>query len=228
MALGLPSCHAGGRSSPFSAPTSVLLTSPSHSFVSRPELSVRGQCVTSAFTSDWRVAGKLVKELISLPWKRNRHPHADRSSVFLFFLNFCFILFFYFWLSWVFVAVRRLSLVAASGGYSSLRCAGLSLRWLPLLWSTGSRCAGLSNCVSRALEHRLSSRGTCAQLLRGTWDPPRPGLEPVFPALAGGLPNTAPLGKSPEWCFMEGHRGCVPPFSLEARGGSSSARFRML
>ena len=44
-----------------------------------------------------------------------------------------------FWLHWVFVAVRGLSLVAASGGYSSLRCAGFSLRWLLLLWSTGSR-----------------------------------------------------------------------------------------
>ena len=35
---------------------------------------------------------------------------------------------------------------AASGGYSSLRSAGFSLRWLLLLWSTGSRRAGLRNC----------------------------------------------------------------------------------
>ena len=47
----------------------------------------------------------------------------------------------YFWLCWVFVVVHGLSLVAVSGGYSSLRCVGLSLRWLLLLWSTGSRCA---------------------------------------------------------------------------------------
>ena len=42
------------------------------------------------------------------------------------------VLFYYylFWLRWVFVAARRLSLVAVSGGYSSLRCAGFSLRWL--------------------------------------------------------------------------------------------------
>ena len=71
----------------------------------------------------------------------------------------------YFWLRWVFVAVRGLSLVAASGGYSSLRCAGFSLRWLLLLRSTGSRGAWasvaeahrLSSCGSRALERRLSS-----------------------------------------------------------------------
>ena len=39
-------------------------------------------------------------------------------------------IFFFFWLHWVFVAVRGLSLVAVSGGYSSLRCAGFSLSWL--------------------------------------------------------------------------------------------------
>ena len=52
-------------------------------------------------------------------------------------------LFIYFWLCWVFVAARGLSLVVASGGYSSLQCAGFSLRWLLLLWSTGSRHTGL-------------------------------------------------------------------------------------
>ena len=55
-----------------------------------------------------------------------------------------------FWLCWVFVAVRRLSLVAASGGYSSLRFAGFSLRWLLLLQSTGSTCAGFSSGGARA------------------------------------------------------------------------------
>ena len=48
----------------------------------------------------------------------------------------------YFWLCWVFVSVRGLSLVVASGGHSSLQCAGLSLSWPLLLWSTGSRRAG--------------------------------------------------------------------------------------
>ena len=50
--------------------------------------------------------------------------------------------FIYFWLCWVFVSVQGLSPVAASGGHSSSRCAGLSLlRPLPLR-STGSRRAG--------------------------------------------------------------------------------------
>ena len=51
-------------------------------------------------------------------------------------------LFIYFWLCWVFVSVRGLSLVAASRGRSSSRCAGLSLSQPLLLRSTGSRHAG--------------------------------------------------------------------------------------
>ena len=50
--------------------------------------------------------------------------------------------FIYFWLCWVFVSMRGLSVVAASGGHSSSRCAGLSLSRLLLLRSTGSRRAG--------------------------------------------------------------------------------------
>ena len=55
---------------------------------------------------------------------------------------------------------------------------------------------GLSSCGSRALEHRLSSCGARAYLLHGMWDLPRPWIEPVSPALAGGFLTTAPPGKS--------------------------------
>ena len=37
-------------------------------------------------------------------------------------------LFIYFWLHWVFVAARELSLIAARWGYSSLQCVGFSLQ----------------------------------------------------------------------------------------------------
>ena len=104
--------------------------------------------------------------------------------------------FFFFWLHWVFVAVRRLFSSCGERGYSSLRCVGFSLRWLLLLRNTGSRCAGFSSCGTRALEHRLSSCGARALLLRSMWDFPGPGLEPVFPALAGGFLTTAPPGRS--------------------------------
>ena len=46
---------------------------------------------------------------------------------------------------------------------------------------------GLSRCGSWPLEHRLSSCGARAQLFRGMWDLPGPGLEHVSPALAGGF-----------------------------------------
>ena len=49
-------------------------------------------------------------------------------------------------------------------------------------------------------EHRLQTRrlsncGSRAQPLCGMWDLPRPGLEPVSPALAGRFSTTAPPGK---------------------------------
>ena len=65
--------------------------------------------------------------------------------VFLFvclFSNLFIYLFFYLWLCWVFVSMRGLSLVVASGGQSSSRCAGLSLSRPLLLRSISSRRAG--------------------------------------------------------------------------------------
>ena len=47
----------------------------------------------------------------------------------------------------------------------------------------------------RLQTRRLSSCGSQAQLLRGMWDLPGPGLEPVSPALAGRFLTTAPPGK---------------------------------
>ena len=50
---------------------------------------------------------------------------------------------------------------------------------------------------------RLSSCGSRAYLLRGMWDLPRPGLEPVSPALAGGFSTTAPPGKPKVFFFKK-------------------------
>ena len=55
----------------------------------------------------------------------------------------------------------------------------------------------LTVVASLVAEHRLQTRrlSSCrswAQLLRGTWDLPRPGLKPASPALAGRLSTTAP------------------------------------
>ena len=91
--------------------------------------------------------------------------------------------FFYLWLYWVLVSVRGLSLVVASGGHSSSRCVGLVAE-------------------HRLQTRRLSNCGSRAQLLRGMWDLPRPGLKPVSPALAGRLSTTAPPGK-PSSCSIK-------------------------
>ena len=104
--------------------------------------------------------------------------------IYIYIYIFFFFFFFFFWLCWIFVAAHGLSVVALSEGYSSLRCAGFSLQWLLLLRSTGFRRVGFSSC------------GTRAQLLRGMWDLPGPGIEPMSPALAGGFLTTAPPGKS--------------------------------
>ena len=52
---------------------------------------------------------------------------------------------------WVFVSARGLSLVAASGGHSSSRCAGLSLS-RPLVAEHRLQTRRLSSCGSWALE----------------------------------------------------------------------------
>ena len=58
----------------------------------------------------------------------------------------------------------------------------------------------LTIAASLVAEHRLQTRrlsscGSRAQLLRGMRDLPRPGLEPVSPALAGRFSTPAPPGK---------------------------------
>ena len=91
------------------------------------------------------------------------HWQVDSFFFFFFFKAFFFkffnFIYIYFWLCWVFVSVRGLSLVAASGRHSSLRCAGLSLSRPLLLRSTGSRRAG-----SVAVAHRPSCSMACGIL----------------------------------------------------------------
>ena len=70
-------------------------------------------------------------------------------------------------------------------------------KWGPLLIAVRGP---LTIAASLVAEHRLQTRrlsncGSRAQPLRGTWDLPRPGLEPVSPALAGRFSTTAPPGK---------------------------------
>ena len=56
--------------------------------------------------------------------------------------------------------------------------------WLLLFPSIGCRCVG------------FSSWGARTQLLCSMWNPPRPGIEPASPPLAGGFLSTVPPGHS--------------------------------
>ena len=142
-----------------------------------------------------------IKSVKPYKWTHYLLIHSSSSSLYFFVAHsiigsvfFLINLFIYFWLCWVFITACSLSLIAASRGYSSLWYAGFSLQWLLLLPSTGSRHTGFSSCGAKALELRLSSCGVWAQLLCSMWDLPRPHIEPVFPALAGGFLTTGHQG----------------------------------
>ena len=81
--------------------------------------------------------------LKSLVFMAESKIHVEFFPMHFFFFN-------RFWLRWVFIAVRGLSLVVASGDYSSLWCTEFSWWWLLLLQSTGSRHASFSSCSTQA------------------------------------------------------------------------------
>ena len=127
-----------------------------------------------------------------------RRSEVEPKTVHFFFRNYYYLFIIYFWLCWVFVSVRGLSLVVESRDHSSSRCAGFSLSRPLLLRSTGSRRAG-----SVVVAHGPSCSAACGIF---------PGLEPVFPALASGFSTPAPPGK-PRLCISKKLLG-----DLEAAG----------
>ena len=96
-------------------------------------------------------------------------------------------LFVIFWLCWVFIAARGLSLVAVHGFL-------IVVASLVGAWVLGH--TGLSSCGLRALEDRLSSCGAWAQLLHDMWDLPEPGIKSMSSAFQGRFLTTGPPGKS--------------------------------
>ena len=120
-----------------------------------------------------------------------KNDFSEESKIFLFFGGFfCLTLNrFYYYLFIYFLAVLGLHFYARAF-YS---CG----KWGPPIIAVHGP---LTVAASLVAEHRLQTRrlsngGSRAQLLRGTWDLPRPGLEPVSPALAGRFSTTAPPGK---------------------------------
>ena len=79
---------------------------------------------------------------------------------------------------------RRAGATLHCGAWAS-HCSGFSCcgAWALCAWASVVVARGLRSCGSRALEHRFSSCGTRAQLLCGMWNLPRPGIEPVPPAV---------------------------------------------
>ena len=97
--------------------------------------------------------------------------------------------FHFFFLVYLFMAVLGLRFCARA--FSS--CG----KWGPLFITVRGPLTIVASLVA---EHKLQMRklsncGSRAQLLHGMWDLPRPGLEPVSPALAGRFSTTAPPGK---------------------------------
>ena len=77
--------------------------------------------------------------------------------------------------------------------------------WGPLFMAVRGPLTIAASLVAehRLQTRRLSSCGSRAQLLLGMWDLPRPGLEPVSPALAGRFSTTAPPGKPLPKSYVE-------------------------
>ena len=91
----------------------------------------------------------------------------------------------YLWLCWVFTVAHRLPLAAASRASSLVMLCGL-------LTAVASCCGAqaLGYVGSAAVVQRLTCPGACGILV------PRPGTEPMSPALAGGLLIAGPPRKS--------------------------------
>ena len=110
--------------------------------------------------------------------------------------------FFFFWLCWVFLALRGFSLVAVSGDYSqgagAPHCDGFSCCRARALgtWASVITVLELSSCGSWTLEH--TAPGVVAQ---GMGNLPQPGIEPMSPALARGFFSTVQPGKSSRMSF---------------------------
>ena len=126
---------------------------------------------------------------MQIPYPQN-HVHSKMAVVFFFNDYSMFILFI------LFMAVLGLRFCARA--FSSC-----SKRGPLFIMVRGPLTIAASLVAEHRLQtHRLSNCGSRAQPPRGMWDLPRPGLEPVSPALAGRFSTTAPPGK-PHGCgFM--------------------------
>ena len=110
--------------------------------------------------------------------------HTHRTLDFLKLINLFMYLFIFGCFGSLLLCVGFLQLWRAGAtlrcGVWASHCGGFSFcgAWALGAWASVVGPHGLSSCGSQALEWRLSSCGSRAQLLRGTWDLPGPGLDP--------------------------------------------------
>ena len=118
-----------------------------------------------------------------------------------------FISFFFFFNKFIYLFLAMLGFRFCARAFSSCGKQGpLFIAVRGPLTVAASLVAASLVAASLVAEHRLQTRrlsncGSRAQPLRSMWDLPRPGLEPVSPALAGRFSTTAPPGK-PQYYFL--------------------------
>ena len=131
-------------------------------------------------------------KVVSLLFHRYNFTRSNFRIFFFFLLK---DVSFFFFLIYLFMAVLGLRFCARA--FSSCGKQG------PLFIAVHGPLTIAASLVAehRLQMHRLSNCGSRAQLLRGMWDLPRPGLEPVSAALAGRFSTTTPPGKPQNFFF---------------------------
>ena len=133
----------------------------------------------------WPMVGKAK----GWPWGfKEKEKDVWRKQSFLIH-DYCLSVFFFLIFIYLFMAV--LGLCFCERAFSSCGKRG------PLFMAVHGPLTIVASLVAehRLQTLRLSNCGSRAQPLHGMWDPPRPGLEPVSPALASRFLTTVPPGK---------------------------------
>ena len=102
------------------------------------------------------------------------------------------------YLQWAEATLHCISWASHCSGFSCYTAQALGMQ------SSVFVACGFNSCGSQALECAgFSSCGAWTYLVSGIWTPPRPEIEPMSPALAGGFLSTVPWAKSMERVWFQ-------------------------